>query len=325
MRAAVLTDERSFEVRELPDPEPGSGRALVRVTACGICGPDLHMVEAGVIPPGSVLGHEPSGVVEATGDGVDLPMGTAVAIRPFEMCGTCEACRAGASGHCEQAGPTSMGLGVRPGAFCELVDVAPSQLHPLPDGFPAELGALAEPLAVALHGLRRSRFEPGATVGVIGCGPIGLCGVLVARVLGAGRIWATDVNAFRRDLAGRLGAEPVAGPADADVVLECAGAKGTIDLAMASARWGGQVVLLAVNIFGDEVYPFTWVVKEVDLLPAFGYTRTEYDEAAELLASGAIDAAAMVTSRVPLEEVGDAFARLLDGADEGKVLVVPGS
>ena len=325
MRAAVVTADGHLAVEEVPGPEPGTGDVLVRVAACGICGSDLHMLSAGLIPPGAVMGHEPSGVVEAVGtDASGVCVGDAVAIHPMQPCGTCDACTSGATQRCLMMGQTCLGLGTRPGAYAEYVTVPASEVHRLPEGFPVELGALAEPLAVALHGLRRSRLEPGMTVGVIGCGPIGLCAVVAANALGAGEIWACDPNEFRAELAAAAGASRTSpSPLDADIVVEAAGAQGTVDLAVNATRGGGQVVLLAVNLAGDNVWPFVWVTKEVEIVPALAYTRAEYGEAAEMIASGAVDVAPLVTRRVLLEETDQAFTDLLSGSPDGKVLVTP--
>lgn len=325
MRALTLTEGRRLEVRDVPDPEAAPGQVVVRVAACGICGSDLHMVEAGLLEPGTILGHEASGTIAEVGDGVEhVRAGDPVAIYPFEPCGSCDACASGATARCRIALGTTIGLGLRPGGFAERVTVSASMLRPLPTALPVELGALAEPLAVALHGLRRSRIGHGVTVGVVGCGPIGLCAILAAKAMGAGRVWASDPNAFRADLALRAGADEAGATVrEADVVVECAGARGTLDTAVGAARGGGQVVLLAVNVKGDEVYPFSWVVKEVDVVPGFGYTRDEYDEAARLIASGSVDVAPIVTRRVGLDDADEAFFALLGGAPEGKVLVVP--
>lgn len=327
MRALTLGDDGRFEVRDVPDPQPAPDEVVLRVAACGICGSDLHMVEAGVIPPAAILGHEASGVVESVGEAVeDLAPGTPVAVHPFDPCGSCENCRSGATQRCADVATSTIGLGSRPGAFAERLRVRPGMLYPLPDGFPVELGALAEPLAVALHGFRRADFEPGMDVGVVGCGPIGLCSVLVARALGAGHIWASDPNDFRAELASRVGADAAGrSTGAADLVLECAGAPGTIDLAVQSARSGGQVVILAVNMKGDTVFPFTWVTKETDIIPCLGYTKREYDEAATMIAAGTVDVAQLVTKRTSLDETDEAFFGLLEGAPEGKVLVVPNS
>lgn len=325
MRALTVTPEHRFEISEVADPEPGPGQVVVRVAACGICGSDLHMMESKVVPVGAVMGHEPSGVVEAVGDDVDgLARGDHVAIHPADPCGECPACIAGHSMRCPQTGPTSIGLGIHPGAYADLVLVSKGMCTRLPNALDLGLGALAEPLAVALHGLRRSRFEPGMTVGVVGCGPIGLCSVLVAKASGAGRIWASDPNAFRAELATKAGADETGSATQmADIVFECAGAQGTIDLAIGATDPGGQVVLLAVNIKGDNVFPFMWVVKEVDVLPCLGYSRAEYDEAAGWIADGTVDVAPLITRRVSLEETDEAFFALLDGAPEGKVLITP--
>lgn len=326
MRAAVLTDDKRFEVRELPDPEATPGRVVVRVTACGICGSDLHMVEQGIMPPDAVLGHEFSGVVETMGEGAGrIEAGDPVAVRPFEPCGECTPCVAGAEGRCEGALATTHGLGMRPGAYAELVECAPGQLFRLPDAFPVEHGALAEPLAVALRGLRRADVSQGASVGVIGCGPIGLCTVLAAKALGADEVWACDTNAFRTGLAEKAGADATgrAPQGTADVVVECAGARGTLDLAVGAAEAGGTVVILAANMQGDEVVPAVWVAREVRILPSIAYTPDEYDEAARLIETDRVDVEPLITNRVSLDELDGAFHELLEGADEGKVLVTP--
>jgi (R,R)-butanediol dehydrogenase/meso-butanediol dehydrogenase/diacetyl reductase len=274
-----------------------------------------------------VLGHEASGVVEAVGSGVvGLAPGDHVAIQPFDPCGTCGPCASGASQRCVNNALTTIGLGFRQGAYADLIALSPQMCVKVPEDAPLDLVALAEPLAVAYHGIERSNLAGGMTVGVIGCGPIGLSAVALARTFGAGSVWAADPNPFRRELAARMGADDVAaGPQDADLVFECAGAKGTVDLAVGAVRGGGQLILLAVNIKGDSVYPFTWVTKEAQIVACLGYTVDEYRECARLIADGEVDVAPMVTRRVSLEQTDEAFFALLDGASEGKVLVMPGS
>jgi threonine dehydrogenase-like Zn-dependent dehydrogenase len=327
--------ERVLRLEDVDRPSVGDEEVLIRVRATSVNTPDritvtgvpyMLRLRSGLRRPRTpVRGTDVAGVVEAVGPGVEgLAEGDHVAIHPADPCGTCPACLAGNTMRCSQTGPTSIGLGVRPGAYAELVAVGQGMCTKLPASLPLERGALAEPLAVALHGLRRSRFEPGMTGGVVGCGPIGRCSVLAARALGAGRIWASDLNPFRADLATKLGADEAGSSAlTADIVVECAGARGTIDLAVGATQPGGQVVLLAVNIKGDEVYPFMWVIKEVDIVGCLGYSRAEFDEAAGWIAGGTVDVAPMITRQVSLEETDEAFFALLDGAPEGKVLVTP--
>jgi threonine dehydrogenase-like Zn-dependent dehydrogenase len=324
VRALTVTPEHRFAVTDVADPVAAPGNVVVRVAACGICGSDLHLMESRVMPPGVVMGHEAAGVIDTSGDGVELEPGTRVAINPFDPCGQCAPCRSGAEQRCVDNATTTIGLGLRPGAYAERIEISASMAVPVDGKAPLTDVAVAEPLAVALHGFNRSRFEPGATVGVIGCGPIGLCAVIVAKSLGAGSVWASDVNEFRAGLAGRVGADEFGpAPKEADIVFDCAGAKGTIDLGVSSAPGGGQLVVLAVNLKGDSVYPFTWVTKEVDIVPCLGYSRAEYAQCAEWIASGAIDVSSIVTRQVALDEADDVFFALLDGAAEGKVIVTP--
>jgi threonine dehydrogenase-like Zn-dependent dehydrogenase len=325
VRAVTVTEASRLAVNEVDDPELKPGGAVVRVSACGICGSDLHMIESRIVPAGAIMGHEASGVVEQVASDVEgLRPGDHVAVHPFDPCGSCGPCLSGASQRCVSNAMTTIGLGFRSGAYAELLEVSAQMLVPIPADLPVELGALAEPLSVALHGFRRSRFEPGMTVGVIGCGPIGLCAVIAARALGAGRVWASDVNDYRAELAAAVGADETGRtPKEAEIVIECAGATGTVDLAVASATGGGQVVLLAVNVKGDNVWPFVWVTKEVDIVSCLGYTLDEYREAVGWIADGRVDVAPLITKRIPLEGTDEAFTALLDGAPEAKVLVTP--
>ncbi len=325
MRAVVANEQSRFEVRDLEDPRPGPGNILVRVAACGICGSDLHMMEAKIVPAGAIMGHEAAGVVEHVGDGVaDLAPGDHVAIHPFDPCLQCEQCLSGATQRCVNNALTTIGLGFRPGAYAELIELSAPMGVKVPEDVDLGEVSLAEPLAVALHGFRRSDFEAGMSVGVIGCGPIGLSAVLCAKALGASRVWASDVNEFRTNLARDVGADEAGRHAkDADIVFDCAGAQGTVDLAVGSTHQGGQAVILAVNIKGDSVFPFTWVTREVEIVPCLGYTLEEYRECAGLISSGRIDVKPMITRRVSLADTDEAFFGLLTGAPEGKVLVTP--
>jgi (R,R)-butanediol dehydrogenase / meso-butanediol dehydrogenase / diacetyl reductase len=325
VRAVVANEQHRFDVREVPDPDVRAGNIIVRVAACGICGSDLHMMEAKIVPAGAIMGHEASGIVEAVGPGVTgLAPGDHVAIHPFDPCLRCEQCRTGATQRCVNNALTTIGLGFRPGAYAELIELsAPMGVKVSRDADLAEV-SLAEPLAVALHGFRRSDFSEGMNVGVIGCGPIGLSAVICAKALGASHVWASDTNPFRTDLAKRVGADEAGSHAkDADITFDCAGAQGTVDLAVGSTHQGGQAVVLAVNIKGDNVFPFTWVTREVEIVPCLGYSVDEYRECAEWISSGRVDVRPMITRRVSLDETDEAFFGLLAGAREGKVLVTP--
>ena len=173
MRAAVLTADRPrLEVVEVADPQPQEGEVVVRVTACGICGSDLH-VSSTVAPPGAVLGHEIAGVIEEVGRGVAKrwSIGAQVTARPFTGCGTCPFCQRGRADHCSAF--QLVGL-QRAGGFAERAVFDADELFALPDAITGPHQALIEPLAVARRALRRGGLIPGEDLTVLGAGPIGL-------------------------------------------------------------------------------------------------------------------------------------------------------
>ncbi|MGH3500648.1 MAG: zinc-dependent alcohol dehydrogenase, partial [Nocardioidaceae bacterium] len=182
MRALVLRDFGDLTVEARPDPVPGPGEALVRITATGICGSDLHGFtgESGRRAPGQVMGHETVATVHTASGTGGPPAGSVVTVNPVLYCGRCPTCRAGR----EQACPDKKVIGVHPevsSAFAELMAVPARNLVELPGTMPVEYGALVEPLAVGYHALRRGDCGSGDTVLVVGAGPIGQACVLAAR------------------------------------------------------------------------------------------------------------------------------------------------
>ncbi|HWQ28889.1 MAG TPA: alcohol dehydrogenase catalytic domain-containing protein, partial [Dehalococcoidia bacterium] len=205
MRAAAVDGPRSFSIREVERPAPGPGEALVRVRNCGICGSDLHFYR-GDFPamPGLVMGHEIAGEVAAVGEGVaNVRKGDRVAVEPLIVCGKCAYCRSGSYQLC----PERKLLGTfAPGGFAEYVRIPAAMLYRLPDDVPFELGALVEPVAVAVHGLRLVKFEGGERVLALGGGTIGLVSAAAALALGAADVTVTARYPHQRAAAEALGA-----------------------------------------------------------------------------------------------------------------------
>ncbi|HEU5306257.1 MAG TPA: alcohol dehydrogenase catalytic domain-containing protein, partial [Acidimicrobiia bacterium] len=172
MRAAVLNETHDLEVAEIPDPSPGPGELVLRVTACGICGSDLKLRPA--MPAGLVMGHEFCGDVVAVGGDTegDWREGQHVTALPLIGCGRCLACVSGEPAHCTQI--DMVGVGGSPGAFAEYVRVHTRETIALPDTLDPALGALVEPLAVGLHAVERSLPRAGDRALVVGAGPVGL-------------------------------------------------------------------------------------------------------------------------------------------------------
>jgi threonine dehydrogenase-like Zn-dependent dehydrogenase len=338
MRAVAYEADGTLRVVDRPEPEPGPGDVVIAVERCGICGSDLHLRNDRLLPPGAVMGHEFAGTIAAVGDDANgVAVGDRVAVLPMPGCGACRACREGRTQLCENTMAVSVGLGMLDGGYAEYVRTAASTCFPLPPAMTLEQGALVEPYAVALHGVRRSTRlgDLGDTgVGIIGAGPIGLMTLAVLRAEGVEHIVMAERNEQRAEMAMRLGAEAVASDAaslaaasdaELEVVFECSGITAGPDLALQNVRSGGEIVILGVS---DPRHPspmtgFLWVMKEVDVRPSIAYTRKDFGDAVAAVAGGAVDVAAMVSAIRPLEDANRSFDELGQPGGPVKVLLAP--
>jgi threonine dehydrogenase-like Zn-dependent dehydrogenase len=327
VRAVSLADAERLEVVELPAPGAEPGELLLRVTACGICGSDLTSYKRGLFI--GVPGHEVAGVIEAVGAGVEgWRAGDAAVLKPAEGCGACDECRAGAYHRCIDSLTGSNST--RPGGFAELMAARADRFGPLPGGLTPEVACLAEPLSVAIHGIRRIGLAAGEDAIVLGLGSIGLLATAALRWLGAGRVFGVDPVDVRRELATGLGAEAVFARArdvrpdvdGAPVVLECSGRPEAIQQAIDLARPGGRVVLLGIAVAEVTVIPVFWVTREITVGGSINSRQEDFAEALRLLAERP-DVARIVTRRVALDEVPATFEALLHPSGVGKVVVDP--
>ena len=329
-----MSGNGTLEVVDKPEPEAGPGDVVLAVERCGICGSDLHLKSAGLLPPGAVMGHEFAGVVAQAGDGVDRAEGERVSVLPSVQCGECEPCRAGKGQLCPNQGPTSIGLGVNDGAYAEYVRASARSCYRLPDGMTSAQGALVEPYAVGLHAVRRSRVKPGTTVGIVGAGPIGLMTLAALRKEGVTDVAVAERSETRAALAEAMGATAVTNDATQidrilgeapEVIFECAGTGATASLALQLARPGGEVVLVGVANPDDPVtiMGVLWVIREVDYVPSIGYDRAEFGEAVDAVFSGAVDAATIVSDVRPLEAAEQSFTDLATPGGPVKLLLAP--
>ena len=348
MRAAVWHAAGDIRVEDVPEPgDPAPGQAVVEVSACGICGTDMHEFTEGpvLIRPGAhpltghqppvVLGHELSGTVVAVGDGgpADLA-GRRVTVDPCWRCGTCYWCLRGDYHICRIGG--SVGL-ASDGALASLVTVPAAGLVALPDEVDDLAGALMEPLAVALHAVRRGRVSPGDRVLVLGAGAIGSAVTLAALAAGAAEVFVSDPVPERRARVLDLGAAEAFDPGQSDVrrevflrcgrvgpdvVFECTGAAPLVSQAVDAARRGGTIVLLGIGHGTAELRPVLVTAFERTVIGSLGYNQ-DLPRAVALVASGRIDPRPLITSVVPLERVvQEAFEPLAAGGrGQVKVLV----
>jgi 2-desacetyl-2-hydroxyethyl bacteriochlorophyllide A dehydrogenase len=322
MKAAFNTAKETIEVREADDPKAGPGEVLIRVRVCGICGSDLHFYH-GALPaaPNVPPGHEYAGEIAALGEGVSgLEVGARVAVEPLRYCRECPYCRTGQYQIC----PKRVLMGTFfPGAMAEYVTVPAYGVYPLPEPVDFELGALAEPLAVAVHGLHLVNLVMGEKVLVMGSGTIGLLAILAARAAGAGEVLATYRHAHQGEAAEAAGATQVLKDSEmgrlegVDVVVETVGgAAPTLAQALGIVRPGGRVSVLGLFTQPAQINALGLMLKETRIVGGITYCRpgmaSDFDTALRILAAGPEKARALITHRFPLQEAAEAFRTASD-------------
>lgn len=330
MRAAVVAGPQRFEVRELDAPDVRTGGVLVRIHNCGICGSDLHMYK-GEFPsvPGSRLGHEPAGEIVAVGDGVtNVSTDDRVAIEPIERCRECDFCRTGRYHLC----PSRKFIGVMlPGAFAEYLHVPAYAVHRLPDGVDFEVGALVEPLAVSVHGLRQVGLSFGERVAILGSGTIGLTALIAARAMGASDVFVTARYPHQAETARALGASRVVEAGDnavqelteafggrpPEVVVETVGGHAdTLNQAVMLAQLGGRVSILGIFTRPVSLNVTPALLKEVLLLGGITYGRpgplSDFEVSLQIAERHAEELRRLITHRVALDDIERGFAIAAD-------------
>jgi (R,R)-butanediol dehydrogenase/meso-butanediol dehydrogenase/diacetyl reductase len=338
MRAAVYREKDRMDVEDRPVPAAGPGEVLLEVSHCGICGSDIHFVLEGWGQPGSIEGHEFSGTVVAVGSGVTRwKVGDAVVGGPTPRCGKCEFCLAGRPQLCIDRTPTGEGVHTD-GAFAEYVRVGQDAILRIPDGLPLRAAALAEPLAVALHGLTRGGVRAGQRLLVTGAGPIGALSVAAARARGVDDIVVSEPHPRRRALAERLGARVVepgalvtpASPNEIvaepfDVALECSGHAAAMEAGLGQLQRAGTLVLVGAGLERPRFNNNRILLNELTITGAFVYDADGFDRALELLASPEFQTEALIEAdEVPLDGIVGAIRGLASGALAAKVMIVPG-
>ncbi len=319
MEALVWEGGHDVAVRTVPKPAPAEGWALVDVAYGGLCGTDLH-ITAGEHPrarPGLVLGHELAGRVAADVDG--FAAGDPVTVEPLLSCGICPPCRGGQPHVCRTL--RLIGIDVA-GGLAPQVAVPVGRLVRLPADADLWRAAFVEPLAVAVHAVRRAELRLGETALVAGAGPIGLAVALAARLAGA-TVTVVEPAERRRAVALDLGFaahESVPEGTEHDVVLDSAAHPA---VAAGFTRWaaiGGRVVLVGTYARPTPVDLQAVTFRELRLIGTRVYTRADVEAAAAMIADGRIDPAPLITATVPLAEAPAALERLRRG-EEIKVVV----
>ena len=342
MQAVVKAEPApGIELREVPVPAPGAGEVLVRVQAASVCGTDLHIYEwdpwaKGRIHPPLIPGHEFSGAVAAVGRGVTtVREGDLVSAEMHVACGKCLQCRTGLAHVCQHVRI----LGVdADGAFASYAVIPESNIWKLPDSIPHDYASLLDPLGNAVHTVLAGPIA-AKTVAVTGCGAIGLMSIAVAKACGAARVYAIEVNAYRRAVAEQMGADLALDPntdnveslvreategTGVDVLLEMSGHPEAMRLGFALLRTGGRASLLGIPSRPFELdFARDIIFKGATVQGINGRKMFEtWFQMEALLATGKLNLEPVITHRLKLSEFRKAM-ELLQSGEAIKVVMRP--
>jgi L-idonate 5-dehydrogenase len=341
MRAIVAHAAKDLRIEEVATSALGEGDVRVRIAVGGVCGSDLHYFNHGGfglvrLREPMILGHEVSGVVEAVGARVErVKPGDRVAVSPSRPCNHCRYCLEGKQNQCLDMRfyGSAMRFPHVQGAFREQLVCEEAQAHPVPDRLSLGEAAMAEPLSVCLHAVRRAGSLTGAKVLVTGCGPIGALVVIAARRAGAGEIVVTDVADRALTFAAEVGADRginvAAGPEALaefnpdkgyfDVAFEASGAEAALRAAIDARRPGG--VILQLGLGGEMKLPInTIIAKELSLRGTFRF-HEEFGQAIDFMAKGLIDVKPLISATAPLTDAVAAFNLANDRSKAMKVQI----
>jgi len=322
--------------REVETPQAAPGQALLRIRRIGVCGSDIHVYH-GTHPFTSypvTQGHEISGEVVALGEGVTgLTIGQKVTIEPQVVCGKCYPCRHGKYNLCEEL--KVMGFQTT-GTASEYFAVDAAKITPLPGDMDFDEGAMLEPLAVAVHAVRRMDDVRGLKIAVLGAGPIGNLVAQVAKGLGAESVMITDVSDIRLAKAKECGVEFAVntrsenfgeamvrcfGPDKADVIYDCAGNNVTMGQAIQYARKGSTIILVAVFAGMASVDLAVLNDHELDLNTTMMYRHEDYVEAIRLVNEGKVALRPLISKHFPFREYLAAY-EYIDANRESTMKVI---
>jgi (R,R)-butanediol dehydrogenase / meso-butanediol dehydrogenase / diacetyl reductase len=327
MRTANYVGDKTIEIRDGEPTPPTAGEVQIKVAYNGLCGTDLHILHGNMdarVKQPLIFGHEMSGTISVLGDGVTgWKVGDAVTVMPLDWDGTCPACLAGNEHICQNL--NFIGID-SPGAMQGFWNVPERTVVALPAGLRLDHAALVEPVAVSVHDVRRADLKPGEKAVVIGGGPIGLLIASTAKEFG-GEVVVIELDPTRRQAIADLGFQTLdpretdqvtwvnewTGGAGADVVFEVSGSAQAVLGATDLAKVRGKLVVVAIHPIPREINLQRLFWRELTIIGARVYQRTDFEKAIELISKGAIPAEHMITKIVPISQTQEAFATLESG------------
>jgi 2-desacetyl-2-hydroxyethyl bacteriochlorophyllide A dehydrogenase len=333
MKAAIYPGQgQALEIQEISEPKPSSSDIVIKVHRCGICGTDLHMTEghSWQFPANCTPGHEFSGeIIELGSDVKNISIGDLITALPSTGCGKCIACHAGNFVLCHK-GPGVLG------GFAEYMSIPSQVALKLPTHLNAADGALIEPLAVGLYGVRTAKLKKNDNVLIMGAGSVALCTAFWAKHLGAKKVVILSRSEWRRSMALNIGVDAVVVQSEnteeelnqhfagnADIVFECIGQPNQLMHAVKYVRVLGKVVSLGFCTQADPIIPAVTGYKGVSMYFPVGYTLQDFQYAADILDKGEVDPKIMISSTHPLTDIASVFSLLRGTNRETKVHISP--
>lgn len=340
MKALRYLGDQRLEVQEVPTPRPAAGEVLLRVKACGICGSDVHgwLGRTGRRIPPMTMGHEFSAEVVENGPGAaQFQPGDGVIVQPINFCTTCRNCKKGLTNYCLNKG--FFGVLTCDGAMAEYISVPEKQLYALPADCSTEVGALAEPYAVAYGAVKKAGALGGKRVLIIGAGTIGLCILQLVKLQQPSQILVSDLSDSRLQAAVSFGADATINPRNVDdletvnaltqgdmvdVSIEAVGVEATANQSVRALTIGGRAVWVGMSQRDMQIDMQDIVCSAREVLGSFNYTHREFGEVVALMGSGKLDCKRLISRVCSLEEAPQAFADLHEHPDELiKILIRP--
>ncbi len=338
MKAVVYRKKAGLILEEIPAPEVDDDSVIVRVADTGFCGSDHSLIESGFLSDGTILGHETSGVVVATGKNVTtVHEGMKTIVRPT-FCGKCRECLLGMTHLCGGA-RRSIGIGDLPGAFAEYIKIYPQMAIEVPAGVDSQNAALAEPFAAALHGIRVAGTKEGSVL-VIGGGAIGLAAVKILGILGYKPIVLSEPVKEKRELGKKLGADflldpqldnvitrgrELTGGIGFETILECSGVPDNISVALELAAKGGSVCMISIIFKSITItQPLNMNFKEIRFTGSYSNTHEENRICLQWMAEKKMDARSIISDTITLDELPFVYRERIQSGKAVKVMVAIG-
>jgi len=342
MKAIRLESPKTLNGVDIPEPEADGVQVRMKVSACGVCGSDLHYWESGLGmdgKPGLILGHEFCGTVVDPGSRIDLAIGTRITALPVNPCGSCASCLSGSSHLCLQGMKRPTPGNNSPGAYAETLMIRPDMVRILPDSITDTEAVMIEPAAVALHAVHQSGLVVGSRVLITGGGPIGVLAAAWARLAGASLVVLTEVDAFRKAFVEKKGdADAVLDGRDPDlgrklkkisaggfdVAIETSAKDQGYHTALSALKPRGTLVLAGISFAMQQIPTLLSVIKEITTVGAFAYTTDEFDTALKCISEKRLDVESMVTKTIGFDDVQAVFECLSSPSpDQMKVVIRP--